>query len=106
MQLLHQVKLIDVIQMIAHSHQFMQCEGLVISKDVSFANLKDTLLSLAKHIFGSERNIRLRPSYFPFTEPSVEVDVSYTDNQGNTEWIEVLGAGMVHECIRNGWIRF
>ncbi|WP_025725128.1 phenylalanine--tRNA ligase subunit alpha [Acholeplasma granularum] len=82
-----------------HSHQFMQCEGLVIDKNISFANLKDTLLSLAKHLFGPERTIRLRPSYFPFTEPSVEVDVSYVDSDGNIGWIEVLGAGMVHPNV-------
>ncbi|MFA7417178.1 MAG: phenylalanine--tRNA ligase subunit alpha, partial [Acholeplasma sp.] len=55
-----------------HSHQFMQCEGLVINEGVTFAHLKDTLLGMAKHIFGDTRTIRLRPSYFPFTEPSVE----------------------------------
>lgn len=82
-----------------HSHQFMQCEGLVIDKDVTFAHLKETLLGMARHIFGEERTIRLRPSYFPFTEPSVEVDVSYVDSDGKTEWIEVLGAGMVHPNV-------
>ena len=81
-----------------HSHQFMQCEGLVIDKgDVCI--LKDTLLGMARHIFGEARTIRLRPSYFPFTEPSVEVDVSYVNNEGETEWIEVLGAGMVHPNV-------
>ncbi len=82
-----------------HSHQFMQCEGLVINEGVTFAHLKDTLLGMAKHIFGDARTIRLRPSYFPFTEPSVEVDVSYTNSDGQTEWIEVLGAGMVHPNV-------
>lgn len=82
-----------------HSHQFMQCEGLVIDQGVTFAHLKDTLLGMARHIFGQERQIRLRPSYFPFTEPSVEVDVSYERPDGTTEWIEVLGAGMVHPNV-------
>lgn len=82
-----------------HSHQFMQCEGLVIDKDITFAHLKSTLLGMARHIFGAERTIRLRPSYFPFTEPSVEVDVSYVTPEGKTEWIEVLGAGMVHPNV-------
>jgi len=82
-----------------HSHQFMQCEGLVINEGVTFAHLKDTLLGMAKHIFGDARTIRLRPSYFPFTEPSVEVDVSYTNSDGQIEWIEVLGAGMVHPNV-------
>lgn len=82
-----------------HSHQFMQCEGLVIDKTISFAQLKSTLLNLARHLFGEEREIRLRPSYFPFTEPSVEVDVSWTVTDGETKWIEVLGAGMVHPNV-------
>ena len=82
-----------------HSHQFMQCEGLVIDKDITFAHLKSTLLGMARHIFGAERTIRLRPSYFPFTEPSVEVDVSYITAEGKTEWIEVLGARMVHPNV-------
>ena len=59
-----------------HSHQFMQVEGLVLGKDISLADLKGTLLEVAKKVFGNERDIRLRPSFFPFTEPSVEVDVS------------------------------
>ena len=78
-----------------HSHQFMQIEGLVIGKDVSFADLKGTLLAVIRHFFGSERTIRLRPSYFPFTEPSVEVDVFSEDGR----FIEVLGAGMVHPNV-------
>lgn len=78
-----------------HSHQFMQIEGLVIGKDISFADLKGTLLAVIRHFFGSERTIRLRPSYFPFTEPSVEVDV-FSENK---KWIEVLGAGMVHPNV-------
>lgn len=82
-----------------HSHQFMQIEGLVIGEDVSFASLKETLLLMAKHLFGEDRTIRLRPSFFPFTEPSVEVDVSYQKKDGTTGWIEVLGAGMVHPNV-------
>ncbi len=78
-----------------HSHQFMQVEGLVIGKDISMANLKGTLLAFIKHFFGKDREIRLRPSYFPFTEPSVEVDVFSEDGR----WIEVLGAGMVHPNV-------
>src|SRR5690606_22819965 len=82
-----------------HSHQFMQCEGLVVGKDISFANLKAVLLGMARHLFGPEREIRLRPSYFPFTEPSVEVDVMFTKKDGSKRWIEVLGAGMVHPNV-------
>lgn len=82
-----------------HSHQFMQIEGLVIDEKITFANLKDALLTMVKHLFGSERVIRLRPSYFPFTEPSVEVDVSYQKKDGSIGWIEVLGAGQVHPNV-------
>ena len=59
-----------------HSHQFHQIEGLVIGEGITLADLKGTLAVFAKKLFGEEREIRLRPSYFPFTEPSVEVDVS------------------------------
>ena len=85
-----------------HSHQFMQMEGLVVGKDVSFANLLYYLEVIAKRIFSEESKIRLRPSYFPFTEPSVEVDVLITKN-GISRYIEVLGAGMVSpEVLRHG----
>ena len=82
-----------------HSHQFMQIEGLVIDEKITFAHLKDALLTMVRHLFGNERTIRLRPSYFPFTEPSVEVDVSYQKKDGTTGWIEVLGAGRVHPNV-------
>ncbi len=89
-----------------HSHQFMQIEGLVVDTDVTMADLKGTLLEIAHNIFGKDRKIRLRPSYFPFTEPSVEVDVSCHNCNGEgchickqTGWIEVLGAGMVHNNV-------
>ncbi|WP_416354121.1 phenylalanine--tRNA ligase subunit alpha [Agrilactobacillus fermenti] len=95
-----------------HSHQFHQIEGLVVDKHITMADLKGTLEVLAKHVFGAERTIRLRPSYFPFTEPSVEVDVSCFACGGKgcavckyTGWIEVLGAGMVHpNVIKNAGI--
>ncbi|MCR5461912.1 MAG: phenylalanine--tRNA ligase subunit alpha [bacterium] len=89
-----------------HSHQFMQVEGLVLGKDISLADLKGTLHEVAKKVFGDERTIRLRPSFFPFTEPSVEVDVSCFKCNGkgcpickNSGWIEVLGAGMVNNNV-------
>lgn len=89
-----------------HSHQFIQCEGLVLGSDITFANLKGALLEMAREMFGPNREIRLRPSYFPFTEPSVEVDVSCASCGGkgcsmchNTGWIEVLGAGMVNDNV-------
>ena len=82
-----------------HSHQFMQIEGLVIDENITFAHLKGSLLTMVRHLFGPERIIRLRPSYFPFTEPSVEVDVSYQKKDGTTGWIEILGAGQVHPNV-------
>lgn len=89
-----------------HSHQFTQIEALVIDEKTSLSDLKGTLLFLARQLFGEERQIRLRPSYFPFTEPSVEVDVScYKCNGegcsmcGQTGWIEILGAGMVNNNV-------
>ncbi len=82
-----------------HSHQFMQIEGLLIDQGVSMASLRDVLKQMARHLFGEDRDIRLRPSYFPFTEPSVEVDVSYVKKDGTTGYIEILGAGMVHPNV-------
>ncbi|AGY81192.1 phenylalanine--tRNA ligase subunit alpha [Carnobacterium inhibens] len=89
-----------------HSHQFHQMEGLVVAKDITMGDLKGTLEVFAKKLFGAEREIRLRPSYFPFTEPSVEVDVSCFKCNGkgcnvckHTGWIEILGAGMVHPNV-------
>ena len=89
-----------------HSHQFMQMEGLVVDKNVTMSDLKCTLEMIAKHVFGQDRATRLRPSYFPFTEPSVEMDVSCFNCNGKgcpickyTGWIEVLGAGMVHPNV-------
>ncbi|OFI49232.1 phenylalanine--tRNA ligase subunit alpha [Floricoccus tropicus] len=89
-----------------HSHQFHQIEGLVVDENISMGDLKGTLETLIKKMFGEDRKIRLRPSYFPFTEPSVEVDVSCFKCGGvgcnvckQTGWIEVLGAGMVHPRV-------
>ncbi|WP_342387150.1 phenylalanine--tRNA ligase subunit alpha [Salinicoccus bachuensis] len=89
-----------------HSHQFTQIEGLVVDRNIRMSDLKGTLELFAKEIFGAEREIRLRPSYFPFTEPSVEVDISCFKCKGagcnvckGTGWIEILGAGMVHPNV-------
>ena len=89
-----------------HSHQFHQIEGLVVDKNITMADLKGTLEVLMQKMFGADRKIRLRPSYFPFTEPSVEVDVSCFKCGGtgcnvckHTGWIEILGAGMVHPAV-------
>lgn len=92
-----------------HSHQFMQFEGLVIDKNITMSDLKGTLNLFAKKMFGEGSEIRFRPSYFPFTEPSIEVDVSCFKCKGkgcslckNSGWIEVLGAGMVHPNVLSG----
>ena len=89
-----------------HSHQFHQVEGLVVDKNITMADLKGTLELVIQKMFGADREIRLRPSYFPFTEPSVEVDVSCFKCGGKgcnvckyTGWIEILGAGMVHPNV-------
>ncbi len=89
-----------------HSHQFMQCEGLVVDHHITMSDLKGTLEIFVNKMFGSGRKIRFRPSFFPFTEPSVEVDISchQCDGKGcplckHTGWIEVLGAGMVNPRV-------
>ncbi|MDN5292364.1 MAG: phenylalanyl-tRNA synthetase alpha chain [Anaerophaga sp.] len=85
---------------------FHQVEGLYIDEDVSFADLRQTLLYFAKEMFGQETRIRLRPSYFPFTEPSAEMDISCTLCGGegcnickHTGWVEILGCGMVDPAV-------
>ncbi|MFV0381667.1 MAG: phenylalanine--tRNA ligase subunit alpha [Breznakia sp.] len=89
-----------------HSHQFTQIEGLVVGEGVRLSDLKGTLSLLAKKMFGEDRIIRFRPSYFQFTEPSVEVDVTCHICGGKgcptckgSGWIEILGAGMVHPNV-------
>ena len=85
---------------------FHQVEGLYIDKNISFADLKQALLYFAKEMFGEQTQIRLRPSYFPFTEPSVEMDISCNICGGvgcafckNTGWVEILGCGMVDPAV-------
>lgn len=89
-----------------HSHQFAQVEGLVIDKDISLADLKGTLEVFMRKMLGENTNLRFRPSYFPFTEPSYEVDVTCFKCGGKgcnlckqTGWIELLGSGMVHPHV-------
>ncbi|MDY4849339.1 MAG: phenylalanine--tRNA ligase subunit alpha [Bacilli bacterium] len=89
-----------------HSHQFAQIEGLVVDKDINIGHLKATLELFAKKMFGEKREIRLRSSYFPFTEPSVEVDITCANCGGKgcsmckgTGYIEILGGGMVHPNV-------
>lgn len=92
-----------------HSHQFMQIEGLLVDKDISLSDLKGTFDVLAKKLFGDDVVTRFRPSYYQFTEPSVETDISCFVCKGkgcplckNTGWITVSGAGMVHpNVLRN-----
>lgn len=78
-----------------HSPVFSQVEGLVVAEDVTMADLRGTLLEFSRRMFGADREIRLRPSFFPFTEPSAEVDVSFDGAGGNHGWLEILGSGMV-----------
>ena len=92
-----------------HSPMFTQMEGLVVDKGITLCDLKGMLDELVKKIFGKETTTRLRPSYFPFTEPSVEVDVSCFQCGGcgcklckGTGWIEVLGAGVVNNKVLEG----
>ncbi len=89
-----------------HSPMFHQVEGLVIDKNIRFSDLKGTLLSFAQQMFGPKQRIRLRPSFFPFTEPSAEVDISCVICNGkgcrtcqNTGWLEILGSGIVHPNV-------
>jgi phenylalanyl-tRNA synthetase alpha chain len=92
-----------------HSHTFHQVEGLLVDQDVSFAHLKGTLTHFAQRFFGDGVKMRFRPHYFPFTEPSAEVDISCFRCGGSgcvlckqSGWIEVLGSGMVHpQVLRN-----
>lgn len=89
-----------------HSHQFMQIEGLAVDRNITMSDLKGTLTLLMKTLFGSQLDIRFRPSFFPFTEPSVEVDVTCFKCFGQgcalckqSGWIEILGAGMVNPKV-------
>lgn len=90
--------------------QFLQVEGLAVGKNITFADLKGTLTEFARRLFGQDRETRFRASYFPFTEPSAEMDVTcyLCDGKGcqvckHTGWLEILGCGMVHpNVLRNG----
>ncbi len=89
-----------------HSPSFHQVEGLVIDKNITFADLKGTLAEFARELFGEETKVKFRPHHFPFTEPSAEMDVSCFKCGGKgcrfckgTGWIEILGCGMVHPHV-------
>ena len=93
---------------LTHTPMFTQVEGLVVGERVSLADLKGTLTAFAQELFGADRKVRLRPSFFPYTEPSAELDISCAACGGSgqncgmckrTGWIEVLGSGMVHPAV-------
>ena len=79
----------------SHSFMFHQIEGLMVDESVTFSDLKGVLLLFLRELFGNETKIRFRPHYFPFTEPSVEVDIRW----GKKGWLEILGAGIVHPNV-------
>ena len=88
-----------------HTPMFHQVEGLVVGETVTFASLKGVLNQFVNAFFEKDLKIRLRPSYFPFTEPSAEVDVEWQKEDGSIGWLEVLGCGMVHpNVLRSGGI--
>ncbi len=85
-----------------HTPMFHQCEGLLIDERASFADLKGTLSEFVRAFFERDFEMRFRPSYFPFTEPSAEVDIAWQQPDGSMRWLEVLGCGMVHpNVLRN-----
>ncbi len=85
-----------------HSPMFHQIEGLLVDETTTMADLKGTLSTLVRAFFERDFEMRLRPSFFPFTEPSAEVDIAWVMEDGSTRWLEVLGCGMVHpNVLRN-----
>ena len=82
-----------------HTPMFHQMEGLLVDETSSFADLKGTLAAFVKAFFEQDFEMRFRPSYFPFTEPSAEVDIAWRQPDGSTRWLEVLGCGMVHPNV-------
>ena len=91
---------------LTHTPMFHQCEGLVVGSNITLADLKGTLLSMARALFGPDQDVRFRPSFFPYTEPSAEVDIRCIRCRGKgcaickrTGWLEILGSGMVHPAV-------
>jgi phenylalanyl-tRNA synthetase alpha chain len=82
-----------------HTPMFHQVEGLLIDENISFADLKGILQQFLNEFFEDDLKVRFRPSYFPFTEPSIEVDIMRTNSKGEESWLEVLGCGMVHPKV-------
>ncbi len=85
-----------------HSPMFHQVEGLLVDEKANFADLKGTLAEFVRAFFERDFQMRFRPSYFPFTEPSAEVDIAWQQPDGSTRWLEVLGCGMVHPNVLRG----
>lgn len=91
---------------VRHEHTFYQMEGLVVDKGINFGHLKGTLEAIARHLYGPETQVRLRPKFYPFVEPGVNGEVTCFTCQGqgcrlckNTGWLEIFGAGMVHPSV-------
>src|SRR3954471_2491521 len=91
---------------LTHTPMFTQVEGLVVGEGISLADLKGTLVAFVHELFGADRGVRFRPSFFPYTEPSAEVDISCASCKGSgcamckrTGWLEILGSGMVHPAV-------
>lgn len=85
-----------------HTPMFHQLEGLLVAEEVTFADLKGVLHQFVNTFFEEDLEMRLRPSFFPFTEPSAEVDIRWWREDGSADWLEVLGAGMVHPNVLEG----
>ncbi len=84
---------------VTHTPMFHQVEGLLVDEIVTFGNLKGILMEFCSRFFGNDTKIRFRPSYFPFTEPSAELDIEWIDKAGDKTWMEVLGCGMVNPKV-------
>jgi phenylalanyl-tRNA synthetase alpha chain len=91
---------------LTHTPMFTQVEGLVVGEQVTLADLKGTLVAFVQELFGPDRSVRFRPSFFPYTEPSGEIDISCAGCNGagcamckRTGWLEILGSGMVHPAV-------
>ncbi|MCE5230302.1 phenylalanine--tRNA ligase subunit alpha [bacterium] len=82
-----------------HSPMFTQVEGFMVAEDIRMSDLKGVLELLLQRFFGKDRPYRMRPSFFPFTEPSAEFDILWEKDDGSTSWLEVLGSGMIHPAV-------
>ena len=82
-----------------HLFMFHQLEALVVDTNVTMVDLKSTVMQFVHAYFGQDTKVRFRPSFFPFTEPSAEVDIAWQQPDGSTRWLEVLGCGMVHPNV-------